>query len=226
MKTNIKNQLLLSSLIVASGLMLAGRAAAQTFTTLHSFTTTNGVAGTNSDGAYPFAGLITNSSGNTLYGTASRGGSSGVGTVFAVNTDGTGFTSLHNFTYGSDGAYPYAGLILSGNTLFGTAVNGGSIGAGTVFSVNTGGTGFRILWTFERISGHQEECASDYDCTFTSGYACAECVFGPRAVYVCVIPPGNCPGETHGSYPYAGLILSGDTLYGEWRLHKTELSEA
>ena len=69
------------------------------------------------------AGLIL--SGNTLYGTAVYGGSSGDGTVFAVNTDGTGFTTLHNFTatvYGQrDGAFPYAGLILSGNTLYGTA---------------------------------------------------------------------------------------------------------
>jgi len=47
-------------------------------------------------------------SGNTLYGTASRGGSYGSyggGTVFAVNTDGTGFTNLHSLTY-SDGANP------------------------------------------------------------------------------------------------------------------------
>ena len=66
-------------------------------------------------------------SGNTLYGTATDGGSSGNGTVFAVNTDGTGFTNLHSFTAldlyytNSDGANPYAGLILSGNTLYGTA---------------------------------------------------------------------------------------------------------
>ena len=52
-----------------------------------------------------------------------HGGSSGNGTVFAVNTDGTGFTNLHSFycCTNSDGAYPYAGLILSGNTLYGTA---------------------------------------------------------------------------------------------------------
>ena len=80
---------------------------------------------TNSDGANPYAGLIL--SGNTLYGTACGGGSSGNGTVFAVNTDGTGFTNLHSFTHlvlpgtNSDGANPYAGLILSGNTLYGTA---------------------------------------------------------------------------------------------------------
>ncbi|HZL80150.1 MAG TPA: choice-of-anchor tandem repeat GloVer-containing protein [Candidatus Limnocylindrales bacterium] len=72
------------------------------------------------EGANPEAGLIL--SGNTLFGTTYQGGSSGLGTVFAVNTDGAGFTILHNFPvapYGtnSDGAQPYACLILSGNRL-------------------------------------------------------------------------------------------------------------
>ena len=34
------------------------------------------------------------------------GGTSGYGTVFAVNTDGTGFTNLHSFADRSDGGYP------------------------------------------------------------------------------------------------------------------------
>src|ERR1035437_6777005 len=106
----------LPALIAGLGLIPAGRVTAQTFTTLHSFNY--------SDGNFPVAGLIL--SGNTLYGTAEVGGSSGDGTVFAVNTGGTGFTNLHSFTafsslypYGnSDGGYPFAGLILSGNTLY------------------------------------------------------------------------------------------------------------
>ena len=44
-------------------------------------------------------------SGSTLYGTTDDGGSSDDGTVFKVNTDGTGYTVLKNFT-GSDGANP------------------------------------------------------------------------------------------------------------------------
>jgi len=56
--------------------------------------------------------------------------------VFAVNTDGTGFTNLHSFSYSSDGAYPHGTLILSGNTLYGTALYGGSFGNGTVFSLS------------------------------------------------------------------------------------------
>src|ERR1035437_3537741 len=112
MKTFIINLFLLPALIAGLNLIPAGPVTAQTFTTLHSF---NG-----SDGANPRAGLIL--SGNTLYGTAQYGGSSAGGTVFAVSTDGTGFTTLHNFDYysSSDGTAPGA-LILSGNTLYGTA---------------------------------------------------------------------------------------------------------
>ena len=130
----------LAALIAVLNLLPAGHLTAQSFTTLHSFTagrTNSSGVYTNSDGANPVAGLITNSSGNTLYGTTVDGGSSGHGTVFAVNTDGTGFTTLHSFTGGSDGANPPARLILSGNTLYGTASGGGYGRAGTVFSINT-----------------------------------------------------------------------------------------
>jgi uncharacterized repeat protein (TIGR03803 family) len=179
MKTHIKNLFtrlggascvawVLPTLIAGLGLIPASRVTAQTFTTLHSFTG-------GSDGANPYAGLIL--SGNTLYGTATYGGSNGVGTVFAVNTDGTGFTNLYSFTGGSGGANPLAGLILSGNTLYGTANRGGSLGYGAVFAVNTDGTAFTILYSFTATSGS---------------------------------PPIN----SDGADPTAGLILSGNTLYG------------
>src|SRR5262245_51466826 len=59
------------------------------------------------------------------------------------------FTTIHNFTNGiSDGSGPYAGLIASGNTLFGTTVYGGSPGHGTVFKVNADGTGYTNLHNF------------------------------------------------------------------------------
>ena len=183
MKTFIKNLLLLPALIACLGLIPAGRVRAQTFTTLHNFTATSGASPyNNSDGSNPDAGLIL--SGNTLYGTASVGGSSGNGTVFAVKTDGTGFTTLHSFsaltsiTYGTngDGRYPRAGLILSGNTLYGTASSGGSSGFyGTAFRVNTNGTGFANLHNFTSPSG--------------SG--------------------GLYGTNSDGALPYGGLILSG-----------------
>ena len=139
--------------VLMAGLIPTGRVTAQTFTGLHNFTYTN------ADGGSPYAGLIL--SGTTLYGTALLG-SGGDGTVFAVNTDGTGFTNLHTFTTivapyvtNSDGAQPYAGLILSGNTLYGTASAGGSsdYGYGTVFAVNTDSTGFTNLHSFTLADG-------------------------------------------------------------------------
>src|SRR6266571_2226964 len=81
--------------VLMLGVLLAASGPAQTFTTLHSFTSTGASSPhTNSDGANPRAGLII--SGNTLYGTANAG-SFGSGTVLAINTDGTGFTNLHFF---------------------------------------------------------------------------------------------------------------------------------
>ena len=118
---------------------------------------------TNSDGANPHAGLTLWD--NTLFGTAETGGSSGYGTVFALNTDGTGFTNLHSFPAtaatetglaytNTDGATPRGGLLLSGNTLYGTAASGGSGGVGTVFSlsfrpqltITPSGTNFTLSW--------------------------------------------------------------------------------
>jgi uncharacterized repeat protein (TIGR03803 family) len=126
----------LPALIAGLSLILAGRTTAQ--------------IPINSDGANPNAGLIL--SGSTLYGTVAAGGSFGHGTVFAVDTNGASFRILHSFTGGSDGANPWSGLVLSGNTLFGTSYGGGSSGHGTVFKVNTDGSGFTTLHSFDYAS--------------------------------------------------------------------------
>jgi uncharacterized repeat protein (TIGR03803 family) len=73
--------------------------------------------------------------GSTLYGSTSEGGSSDDGVVFKVNTDGSGYAVLKNFT-GSDGSQPAAGLILADSTLYGTTSGGGDFGYGVVFSLS------------------------------------------------------------------------------------------
>lgn len=150
------------------------------FTNLHSFAATSGASFTNGDGANPQAGLIL--SGTTLFGTTPMGGTSGNGTVFAVNTDGTHFTNLYNFSSlllntNSDGANPEAGLVLSGNILYGTAVDGVLNGNGTIFAIGTNGIGFTNIYTFTPTTG---------------------------------APATN----NDGANPEAGLVLSGNTLYG------------
>jgi len=238
MKTNIKNASLLSVLFAVINLLPAGRVTAQTFTTLHSFTATStnssGVY-TNSDGANPAAVLITNASGNTLYGTANVGGSSGNGLVFAVNADGTGFTNLHSFTAldptyytNRDGASPNGGLILSGNTLYGATYNGGTSGGGTVFAINTDGTGFTNLHSFPRSNGANPNGglilsgSTLYGTTYdgggglgSSGCGTVFAVSTNGTGFTNLYSFTRCGfGNSDGANPHAGLVLSGSTLYG------------
>lgn len=59
------------------------------------------------------------------------------------------FVTLHSFTLKQDGGRPIDGLTLAGNTLYGTTTQGGpsfSTGSGTVFAINTNGTGFTTLF--------------------------------------------------------------------------------
>jgi uncharacterized repeat protein (TIGR03803 family) len=140
------------------------------------------LTGTNLDGAMPVAGLVL--SNGTLYGTTSVGGSGANGTVFAVGTNGTGFTVLHHFSAvdavtqtNTEGANPQAALILSGDTLYGTAPAGGAGADGTVFSVNTDGSQFKTLYSF----------------------TAADASTGTNA---------------DGAVPIADLLESGNTLYG------------
>ena len=95
-------------------------------TTLASFNVTNG--------AWPQAGLTL--SGGTLYGTTDAGGAYGYGTLFSVPITGGTPTTLLSFNTGnSSGPTYYGNLTLSGNTLYGTAYQGGAYGDGTVFAI-------------------------------------------------------------------------------------------
>ncbi len=102
-----------------------------------------------SDGAWVRAGFVL--SGNTLYGRTTEGGDFGGGTVFRLNTDGTGFATLRSLS----GTAPGASLTLSGSTLYGTA-GGGSFGYRTVFQMNTDGAGFYVLKSFTPTDGEPQ----------------------------------------------------------------------
>jgi uncharacterized repeat protein (TIGR03803 family) len=69
-----------------------------------------------------------------------RGGSGGSGTIFAINANGASFTNLHVFTAttSNQGNSPYGGVLLSGNSLYGTTYQGGIENDGTVFVLSLG----------------------------------------------------------------------------------------
>jgi len=220
----------LSWLIAVLSFLLAGLATAQTCTALYDFTATpDFVPRTNSDGSIPEGGLLL--LGNTLYGTASGGGASGNGTVFKVNIDGSGFANLHSFTYSgsglnSDGYTPMAGLILSGNTLYGSANAGGTLGNGTLFKINTDGSSFATLHNFAGPDGRYLAAGlvssgnTLYGAAFSGGSAGNGTLFklnsdGSGFIVLHHFSAADIYGfNSDGTGPQGSLVLSGDTLYG------------
>ena len=101
------------------------------------------------DGAHPAAALVVGSSG-ALYGTTEDGGTDGLGTVFSLASDGSGYSILHSFSAAhGDGTSPHAALLkASDGALFGTTERGGAGGNGTVFRLNGDGTGYDVVYAF------------------------------------------------------------------------------
>ena len=103
-----------------------------TMNIIHSFTTQDP-----DGGWWQGGGPVFDQDGN-LYATTYSEGAYGMGTVFKL-TPGSGgwtYTSLHDFTGGSDGAYPQAGLSIdSHGNLYGTARHGGTGNNGVVWEI-------------------------------------------------------------------------------------------
>jgi uncharacterized repeat protein (TIGR03803 family) len=125
----------------------------------------------NADGAYPLGTLVARN--GYLYGTTSRGGANGRGTVFRLKKNGSEFQVLHIFTNitdedddddtvptNEDGAAPLAGLLYveEDGLLYGVTSVGGENGTGTVFSITPAGselTEFNTLHDFGTKLGSQ-----------------------------------------------------------------------
>jgi uncharacterized repeat protein (TIGR03803 family) len=68
-----------------------------------------------------------------------------LGLLLAGRATALTYTNLHAFAGGTEGSNPFAGLALSGNTLYGTTPNGGT-GHGTVFRINADDTAFTNIY--------------------------------------------------------------------------------
>ena len=74
--------------------------------------------------------------------------------LWPVDLPAQSFTMLCGLTnYNTEGAFPVGGLILAGDTLYGTAEWGGCFGGGTLIKVNTNGSGFTVLHNFAGPDG-------------------------------------------------------------------------
>jgi uncharacterized repeat protein (TIGR03803 family) len=191
------------------------------FEILHGFNGSQ-LMGSN-DGASPHGAVTV--SGTKIFGMTRFGGAAARGTIFSLNTDGSGFSLLHSFAGGvNDGAAPEGSLILVGTKLYGMTNGGGSNDKGTVFSMNTDGSGFALLYSFgvagsgdamEPIAGNGLTAVDNrlYGMTFFGG------ALGNGAIFSL-----NTDGTNYqlvhslvasdGAGPFGALTLCGSQLYG------------
>jgi len=128
----LRGSLTLATIVLSFGL----HGQAQSESTIFDFTS----PGPNT----PFAGLISDSSGN-LYGTTSLGGTTpssgcgkphGCGTVFELSPSGSGWTetTLYSFNGGAAGVLPLSALVFDAQgNLYGTTTGTGQVGTDTLF---------------------------------------------------------------------------------------------
>jgi uncharacterized repeat protein (TIGR03803 family) len=176
------------------------------------------------DGGSPQGGLTLGTDGN-FYGTTLLDGSGNAGTVFKITPSGTLIT-LHSFTGGTDGGYPYAQPV-EGNdgNFYGTTASGGNLnlndgdGCGTVYKVSPSGE-FITIYDFDFTHGDSPVTPlvlgtdGNFYGTATLGGT------GDNGVVFKLSPAGkfamlyNFDG-THGEGPYAPLIQGSDgNFYG------------
>ncbi len=180
---------------------------------------------------YPGSGVIFDSSGN-LYGTAFIGGN-GQGSVYQLTPSEFGWisTDLYDFSNGSDGGYPWAGLIFdqSGN-LYGTTTAGGSGNGGTVFQLTPSG-GNWTLNTLHSFTGPGDDrfvvgpvgslvmdnAGALYGTAFADGASSYGSVFKltPSHGSWTYTSLHDFTGGSDGGYPYSNLIFDANgNLYG------------
>lgn len=100
-------------------------------------------------GEFPNGTLLLDTNG-MLFGTTYAGGTSGFGTIFKLNLDGSDFTVIKNLGVAAgEGREPRAGLIEAPDgSLLGTTRIGGSGNQGTIFRLRKDGTGYQNFRSF------------------------------------------------------------------------------
>jgi len=189
-------------------------------TVLYSF------AGARADGNNPEGGVISDPDGN-LYGTTTGGGAGngcgytdGCGTLFELDPAGQE-TILHTFNGEGDGAHPWAGVLRdSAGNLYGTTVDGGAAGLGTIFKFDTAGT-LTLLHSFAATDGAypygpviRDSKGNLYGATYEGGAHSVGTVFKlSNSGTITVLH--SFAGNTDGAYPPAGVVRdSAGNLYG------------
>ena len=175
------------------------------------------------DGATPVAELLEGPEG-ALYGTTSGGGNAASGTVFVLNTDGSGYRVLHRFSAGgTEGRSPGGALYEHEGALYGMTLLGGAHGGGTVYRVPRDGSGLKVIHNFDTrgrpagalVRGRDE---AFYGVTQQGGLYAGGTIFrltsdGAFGIVHDFGWQGLILDAARGREPVAGLVLGGDGVF-------------
>ena len=227
--------------IYGSGVIFKMNRDGSNFRVIKHFPGPVGSLGTNNDGTVPVADLTAD--GETLYGVTSNGGTNDLGTIFKINTDGSGFQVLKQATI-TEAAGLFGKLVLSGGTLYGTAYSGGAFTNGGLFRLNTNGTDFVTFKSFGAMATNASGQFINDDGAYPQGaLALADdgILYGTTASggafgwgtifriksdgsnfavlkHFSALSFGSPRTNSDGASPLAGMTLAGNVLYGTTRL--------
>ena len=171
------------------------------------------------NGRYPEGSLI--SDGTFLYGMTSEGGTNGLGVIFKIMPDGTGYSKLLDFAGAANGRLPNGSLISDGIFLYGMTLYGGTNDIGVIFKIKPDGTGyFKILDFAGAANGKEPYGSLISDGTFLYGMTSWGGANDMGVIFK-IMPDGtgyskilDFAGTANGSYPEGSLISDGTFLYG------------
>lgn len=165
----------------------------------------------------PYGSLI--SDGTFLYGMTAHGGNSW-GCIFKIKPDFTNYSIIYTFLGAASGGRPNGKLLKIGNSLYGLASLSGSNSKGTIFKINTDGTGFLNLHNFNGSDGSNpngdliSDGTSLYGMTMNGGTNNLGVIFKISLDGSSYLKLHDFDGNTNGSNPYGSFISDGTYLYG------------
>src|ERR1035437_186592 len=173
------------------------------------------------NGINPYGSLI--SDGVFFYGMTYGGGTYGVGTIFKIKPDGTGYAKLLDFSGTANGANALGSLITDGTFLYGMTSKGGTNDMGVIFKIKPDGTGYSKLHDY---IGYPTDGSNPYgdlffDGTFFYGMTIGGVANNYYGTIFKIKLDGSgyaklldFAGATNGEGPTGSFISDGTFLYG------------
>lgn len=176
----------------------------------------------NSNGASPEGTLTL--VGGRVYGFTEQGGAYSVGQIFSIDTLGLHkFKDVYDFGGTStEGANPRHGALASsanGKTLYGTTEANGTSNYGMIYSVDTDGTHFKCLLSFNNLNGRHSYGSVIRSGAKLFGMTQGGGGWGDGNVYTIDTAGNNYKDladftSANGYHPYGDVTLVGKKLYG------------